>query len=99
MNAVEKDDLDLDAGRHLDDGLVLFGAFDEVFAHRVGSFARAHPGVQVELMCTRSVHLQAALQREEIDIGVDIGLGKGRAKVWTCDLTDGYIRINGAYRS
>src|SRR3546814_20752013 len=41
MNAVEEDDLDLDAGRHLDDGLVLFGAFDEVLAHRVGSFARA----------------------------------------------------------
>src|SRR3546814_11544520 len=41
MNAVEEDDLDLDAGRHLGDGLVLFGAFDEVLAHRVGSFARA----------------------------------------------------------
>src|SRR3546814_17329416 len=41
MNAVEEDDLDLDAGRHLDDGLVLFGEFDEVLAHRVGSFARA----------------------------------------------------------
>src|SRR3546814_8179179 len=41
MNAVEEDDLDLDAGRHLDDGLVLFGALDEVLAHRVGSFARA----------------------------------------------------------
>ena len=32
-------------------------------------------------------------------IGVDLGLGKGRARIWTCDLTDGYIRINGAYRS
>lgn len=34
------------------------------------SFARAHPGVQVELMCTRSVHLHAALQREELDIAL-----------------------------
>ena len=41
MDAVEKDDLDLDAGRHLDDGLVLFGAFDEVSADGVGRFARA----------------------------------------------------------
>ena len=41
MDAVEKDDLDCDAGRHLDDGLVLFCAFDEVFADRVGGFARA----------------------------------------------------------
>ena len=41
MDAVEEDDLDCDAGRHLDDGLVLFCAFDEVFADRVGGFARA----------------------------------------------------------
>ena len=39
MDAVEKDDLDLDAGRHLDDGLVLFGAFDEISADGVGGFA------------------------------------------------------------
>ena len=41
MDAVEKDDLDFDAGRHLDDWLVLFGAFDEVAADRIGRVARA----------------------------------------------------------
>ena len=30
---------------------------------------------------------------------VDLGLGGGRATVWTCDLTHGYIDINGSYRS
>ena len=35
----------------------------------------------------------------EVDIAVDLGLGKGRATVWTCDLTHGYIDINGSYRS
>jgi glutamate N-acetyltransferase/amino-acid N-acetyltransferase len=40
-----------------------------------------------------------AVQGREVKIGVDLGLGKGRARIWTCDLTDGYIRINGAYRS
>ncbi len=35
----------------------------------------------------------------EIDIGVDLGLGDGRATVWTCDLTHGYIDINADYRS
>ena len=35
----------------------------------------------------------------EVLIGVDLGLGKGRARVWTCDLTHGYIDINGNYRS
>jgi glutamate N-acetyltransferase / amino-acid N-acetyltransferase len=36
---------------------------------------------------------------EAVDIGVDIGLGAGRATVWTCDLTHGYISINADYRS
>ena len=35
----------------------------------------------------------------EIDIEVDIGIGRGRATVWTCDLTHGYITINADYRS
>jgi glutamate N-acetyltransferase / amino-acid N-acetyltransferase len=41
----------------------------------------------------------AHLKGSEISIGVDIGLGSGRATVWTCDLTHGYIAINADYRS
>ncbi|MGB5485757.1 bifunctional glutamate N-acetyltransferase/amino-acid acetyltransferase ArgJ [Parasphingorhabdus sp.] len=41
----------------------------------------------------------AHLQGSEIDIAVDIGLGAGKAMVWTCDLTHGYIDINADYRS
>ena len=41
----------------------------------------------------------AHLAGDEIDIGVDIGLGSGHARVWTCDLTHGYISINADYRS
>ena len=42
----------------------------------------------------------AAVMREpEIAIAVDLGLGEGHATVWTCDLTHGYIAINGDYRS
>lgn len=41
----------------------------------------------------------AHLKGQEIDIAVDLGLGKGRATVWTCDLTHGYIAINADYRS
>jgi glutamate N-acetyltransferase/amino-acid N-acetyltransferase len=40
-----------------------------------------------------------AVRGPKIDIRVDVGVGSGRARVWTCDLTDGYVRINGAYRS
>lgn len=35
----------------------------------------------------------------EVVISVELGLGKGRSQVWTCDLTHGYIDINGSYRS
>jgi glutamate N-acetyltransferase/amino-acid N-acetyltransferase len=39
------------------------------------------------------------MQGREIHIAVDLGIGPGRAIVWTCDLTHGYIDINGSYRS
>ncbi len=35
----------------------------------------------------------------EILIEVDLGIGSGRAEIWTCDLTHRYIDINGSYRS
>ena len=41
----------------------------------------------------------AHLRGEEVDIAVDLGIGDGRATVWTCDLTHGYISINADYRS
>ena len=39
------------------------------------------------------------MRRDEIVIAVDIGLGPGLARVWTCDLTKEYVAINGDYRS
>jgi glutamate N-acetyltransferase/amino-acid N-acetyltransferase len=39
------------------------------------------------------------MKRPEIEIGVDLGIGGGRATVWTCDLTHRYIEINAVYRS
>jgi glutamate N-acetyltransferase / amino-acid N-acetyltransferase len=41
----------------------------------------------------------AHMKGREIEIAVDLGLGRGRATAWTCDLTHGYIDINGSYRS
>jgi glutamate N-acetyltransferase/amino-acid N-acetyltransferase len=40
-----------------------------------------------------------AVSGREVEIAVDLGLAKGAARVWTCDLTHGYIDINGSYRS
>jgi glutamate N-acetyltransferase / amino-acid N-acetyltransferase len=39
------------------------------------------------------------MKGRDIKIEADIGVGKGTATVWTCDLTHRYIDINGAYRS
>jgi len=45
------------------------------------------------------VPVAAYMKGSEIDITVDVGVGRGRATVWTCDLTHGYITINADYRS
>ncbi|MGH6989234.1 MAG: bifunctional glutamate N-acetyltransferase/amino-acid acetyltransferase ArgJ [Stellaceae bacterium] len=41
----------------------------------------------------------AHMKGREIEIAVELGIGRGKATVWTCDLTHGYIDINGGYRS
>ncbi len=39
------------------------------------------------------------LQQQEIVIQIDLGRGTGRARVWTCDLSGEYVRINAEYRT
>jgi len=41
----------------------------------------------------------AHLGGRDVRIDVDVGVGSGEATVYTCDLTHGYISINGDYRS
>ena len=41
----------------------------------------------------------AYMKQDELSIAVDLGLGRGKATVWTCDLTKRYIEINADYRS
>jgi len=43
--------------------------------------------------------VSALMKRDEIAIRVGLGLGSGRSRVWTCDLTKEYVAINGDYRS
>jgi len=44
--------------------------------------------------------LKQKLDAKDVDIRFTIhGAGKGTARFWTCDFTDGYIRINGSYRT
>ena len=41
----------------------------------------------------------AHMKGQNIDITVNLNIGSGKARVWTCDLTHGYIEINADYRS
>jgi len=43
--------------------------------------------------------VSAYMRNEELELRVGLGLGNGSATVYTCDLTHGYIDINGSYRS
>ncbi len=42
---------------------------------------------------------KAHMQQPEITLSINMGVGQGSATVWTCDFTEGYIRINADYRS
>lgn len=66
-------------------------------AIRFGNTQVARDGLAVEGYDEAPVATH--LKGHEIEIGVDLGLGEGRATVWTCDLTHGYISINADYRS
>lgn len=66
-------------------------------AIRFGTTLVARDGLAVEGYDEAPV--AAHLRGREIDIGIDLGIGSGRATVWTCDLTHGYISINADYRS
>jgi glutamate N-acetyltransferase/amino-acid N-acetyltransferase len=41
----------------------------------------------------------AHMKGQGVRIDVDVGVDSGQARVWTCDLTHGYIDINASYRS
>jgi N-acetylglutamate synthase/N-acetylornithine aminotransferase len=44
--------------------------------------------------------LKTKLDAADCEIRLEIrGKGKGEARFWTCDLTEGYIRINASYRT
>ena len=43
--------------------------------------------------------MSAYMKRQELEVAVDVGVGRGSATVWTCDLTKEYVAINADYRS
>jgi glutamate N-acetyltransferase/amino-acid N-acetyltransferase len=63
----------------------------------IGGFAVARDGGPIADYDETPV--AAHMKQREVAIDIDVGVGDGRATVWTCDLTHGYIDINASYRS
>jgi glutamate N-acetyltransferase/amino-acid N-acetyltransferase len=62
-----------------------------------GQYRVAHQGERDPSYSEEAV--STYMKNDDIVITVDIGLGNGKATVWTCDLTKEYVAINGDYRS
>ncbi|KAG8943069.1 hypothetical protein FRC00_011374, partial [Tulasnella sp. 408] len=45
------------------------------------------------------VRAKQILEQEELEIRIELGLGKENAQYYTCDLSHEYVTINGDYRS
>ena len=43
--------------------------------------------------------MSAYMKKPELEVSVDVGVGRASAVIWTCDLTKRYVEINGDYRS
>jgi glutamate N-acetyltransferase/amino-acid N-acetyltransferase len=43
--------------------------------------------------------MSAYMKHAELEVSVDVGVGRASASMWTCDLTKAYVEINGDYRS
>jgi glutamate N-acetyltransferase/amino-acid N-acetyltransferase len=63
----------------------------------IGGYAVARDGMRIADY--DETPIAAHMKSQMIDIGVTVGAGEGAARVWTCDLTHGYISINADYRS
>jgi len=61
-------------------------------SHRVAHHGERDPGYSEEAV-------SGYMKGDDIRIVADLGLGRGKATVWTCDLTKEYVAINGDYRS
>ena len=63
--------------------------FGELWAARDGKVADGYD----------EAAMSAYMKNAELQVAVDVGVGSAAAVMWTCDLTHGYISINGDYRS
>jgi glutamate N-acetyltransferase/amino-acid N-acetyltransferase len=64
---------------------------------KFGDLTAAHDGLVSPTY--NEAKMSAYMKRSELEVTVDVGMGRGAASIWTCDLTKRYVEINGDYRS
>jgi len=69
----------------------------EKISIKFGKYFVVKNGVSLINRDTKSINKY--LKRKEIELSIKVGDGRGKSKVWTCDLTKEYIKINADYRS
>jgi glutamate N-acetyltransferase / amino-acid N-acetyltransferase len=63
---------------------------------KLGDLTVARRGRGLQFSEERALEI---LRRDEVTINVDLHQGEAEVTEWTCDMTEGYIRINADYRS
>ena len=63
--------------------------FGELWAAQDGAIAASYS----------EAAMSAYMKQPQLEIAVDVGVGRASASIWTCDLTRRYIEINADYRS
>ena len=62
-----------------------------------GKLVAAHDGLVSPTYS--EARMSAYMKKQELEVSIDVGVGRGAATIWTCDLTKQYVAINGDYRS
>ena len=64
---------------------------------KFGDLVAAHDGLVSPTY--DEAKMSAYMKNRELEVSVDVGVGRAAATMWTCDLTKRYVEINGDYRS
>ena len=70
----------------IDPGKVAIAFGDERLVER----GMQKEGVRIE-------RIREIMGLSEYEISIDLGLGRGEDRVWTCDLSEEYVRLNSKY--
>ncbi|MDB5470387.1 MAG: N-acetylglutamate synthase [Caulobacter sp.] len=69
----------------------------EKMSVQFGKLMAAHDGMVAANYS--EAKMSAYMKKPELEVSIDVGVGRGHAVIWTCDLTKQYVAINGDYRS